>query len=385
MHIAFCAPITYRAFHAYLGSPDDLPDEEYGLTTDLALGYLELGHRLTVVSWSRATPVTRVWQRDNLKVIAVPMRNLSTGLPSLVREMTAQIRAAQPDVVHAHWLYEFADAALTSQVPALITAHDAPWRIAGLERAPYWWYRAAYAQLRVIPRIKTLSTVAPYTQDALRRGCRYRRRMELIPNGVPTGHQADRARAQRLHGHDITLMSISNWSIHKNIPVTLQAFAVVKRHFPAARLILAGNGLGPDQAAHAYALGRNLLSGVEFKGPLPRDQIYELLRDEVDICLHTSREECCCMALLESMSQGVPCVAGQASGGTPWVLDDGSAGVLADIEAPDSVADGVLSLLRDEVAYARISKAAWIRARTTFSFDRIISRYLEVLAEVAHP
>jgi glycosyltransferase involved in cell wall biosynthesis len=91
------------------------------------------------------------------------------------------------------------------------------------------------------------------------------------------------------------------------------------------------------------------------------------------------------MALLESMSQGVPCVAGQASGGTPWVLDDGSAGVLADIEAPDSVADGVLSLLRDEVAYARISKAAWIRARTTFSFDRIISRYLEVLAEVAHP
>jgi glycosyltransferase involved in cell wall biosynthesis len=383
MHIAFCAPITYRAFRAYLGAPDDLPDEIYGLTTDLALAYLELGHRLTVVSWSRAVPVTRVWRRDNLKVIAVPMRNLSTGLPSLVREMTAQIQAAQPDVVHAHWLYEFADAALTSQVPALITAHDAPWRIARLERAPYWWYRAGYAQTRVFPRIETLSTVAPYMLDALRGGCRYSRRLELIPNGIPSCHHADHARSRRIHEDDVTLISISNWSAHKNIPLTLQAFALIKRHYPAARLILVGNGLGPNQDAHDYALKHNLHSGVVFTGPLPRAHIYALMRRESDICVHTSREESFGLAVLESMAQGVPCVAGKASGGIPWLLDDGSAGMLTDIENPASVADGALSLLHNKAAYARISEAGWNRARTTFAFDPIVSRYLEVLTEVA--
>jgi hypothetical protein len=50
--------------------------------------------------------------------------------------MAAQIQAAQPDAVHGYWLYDFANAALTSSVPALITARVAPWRIAVLERAP---------------------------------------------------------------------------------------------------------------------------------------------------------------------------------------------------------------------------------------------------------
>lgn len=384
MHIAFCAPITYRSF-SRLEGPDRLPSEGYGLTTDIAGAYLERGHRVTVVSWSREVRQTTTWEKDAFTLIAVPMRNLSTALPVLVREMASRIRDARPDVVHAHWLYEFADAALTSNVPTLVTAHDAPWRIACLERAPYWWYRAAYAQWRVFPRLRALSAVAPYTQAAIRRDCRYRRRLEMIPNGIPAGRCAEHARSRRIHPHDVTLISISNWSARKNIPVALQAFAAIRREYPAARLILAGNGLGPHQAAHAYALERNLHSGVVFKGPLPRNQIYALLRDEVDICLHSSLEECCCMALLESMSLGVPCVAGQVSGGTPWVLDDGRAGVLTDIADPESVADGVLSLLRDEAAYARISETGWSRALTTFSFDQVVSRYLEVLAEVAHP
>lgn len=382
MHIAFCAPITYRAFSQLEGS-ENLPAEGYGLTTDIAAAYHERGHRVTVVSWSREIRQTAVWKKDSFTLIAVPMRNLSTGLPSLVREMVARIREAQPDVVHAHWLYEFADAALASGVPVLVTAHDAPWRIARLERAPYWWYRAIYAQLRVFTRLRTLSAVAPYTAEAIRRDCRYRRRLEVIPNGIPACHHAARARTRRINSQDIKLISISNWSARKNIPAAIKAFAYIRQEYPTARLILAGNGLGPDQAAHAYAQSQNLHHGIEFKGSLPREQIYALLSDETDICLHTSREECCCMALLESMSLGVPCVAAKGSGGTPWVLDDGRAGVLTDGEDSVAIAHGVLSLLRDDDAYARISETAWNRARTTFSFEQVISRYLEVLAEIA--
>lgn len=383
MHIALCAPVTYRAFQPYLGQLGDLPAEEWGLIADLALAYLERGHRVTIVSWSRAPPPTRVWRGQDLVVIAVSMRNLSTGLPALVREMANWLRNEKPDVVHAHWLYEFADAALGSGIPALVTAHDAPWRIAALQRTLYWWYRAAYAQLRILPRIRILSAVSPYTEEYMRRQCRYRRRLEMIPNGIPARHHAEAPRQRRLHPNNVTVMSISNWSPLKNVPAALQSFALVRKQYPGARLILVGSGLGINEAAQAYAEERELHHGVIFKGTIPRDTVYAMLRNEADIHFHTSREESFSMSLLEAMSQGVPCVAGQASGAPTWILDGSAAGVLADIESPEAVAAAILSLLNDESHYARVSAAAWQRVRTTFAFDRVIDRYIEMLAELA--
>jgi glycosyltransferase involved in cell wall biosynthesis len=383
MHIGFCAPVTYKAFETYLNAPGELPAEEWGLLADIATAYLERGHRVTIVSWSRALPATRVWRGQDLAVIAVPMRNLSTRLPALVREMANWLSNEKPDVVHAHWLYEYADAALGSGIPALVTAHDAPWRIATRQQALYWWYRAAYAQLRVLPRIRFLTAVSPYTEESMRRQCRYRRRLEMIPNGIPARHHAEAPRQRRLHPNNVTLVSISNWSPLKNVPAALQAFALVRKQYPGARLILVGNGLGADEAAQSYAEERELHHGVIFKGAILRDTMYALLRDEADIHLHTSREEACCMAVLESMSQAVPCVAGNASGGIPWMLDGGAAGVLVDIESPEAVAAAILSLLDDEAHYARISAAAWQQVRTIFAFDRVIDRYLEILAELA--
>ena len=41
-------------------------------------------------------------------------------------QLLKAINLAQPDIIHAHWTYEFALAAIKSGLPHLITCHDAP-------------------------------------------------------------------------------------------------------------------------------------------------------------------------------------------------------------------------------------------------------------------
>jgi len=50
------------------------------------------------------------------------------------------------------------------------------------------------------------------------------------------------------------------------------------------------------------------------------------------------------MSLLEAMHAGVPIVGGMHSGGVPWVLANGDAGILVDIRKPPEIARGISRL-----------------------------------------
>ncbi len=383
LHIALCAPVTFAEFSRRLNFSPNALRERCGLTTDLAKGYLARGHRVSIISWSRGVTSTQTWNDDALRLTVVPMRNTSTGLPALVREMATQIRRTNTDVVHAHWLYEFADAALTSKIPCLVTTHDSPWRIASLMRQPYWWYRALYAQFRVLPRIRNLSAVSPYMRNEIRRRCGYRRPIAVIPNAVPSHQAIPIFRRHRLNNVAPTLATISTWDLRKNIPAALRAFALLRRHFPKTKFILIGRGLEEHGPAAQYAARNQLEAGVHFRGALPRHEVLLTLNRETDILLHTSREESFGMVLLEAMSQGVPVIAGRDSGAAAWVLDQGRAGRLTDIEDPKAIASAVTEVLEDPGLYARLSQEGLRRVETTFAFDTVLDQYLEALRETA--
>jgi glycosyltransferase involved in cell wall biosynthesis len=114
-----------------------------------------------------------------------------------------------------------------------------------------------------------------------------------------------------------------------------------------------------------------------FKGILPYREMLDVLEAEADVFVHTTKEESFSMSTLEAMAKGVPVVGGQNSGGVPWLLDNGSAGVLVDINSPSAVATGMIKLVEDVEKYKIVAQRAYQRAVDSFTLDAVVRQYLE--------
>ena len=86
------------------------------------------------------------------------------------------------------------------------------------------------------------------------------------------------------------------------------------------------------------------------------------------------------MAILEGMASGLPLVA-TAVGEVPTVVLDGRTGLLEPAEDVDSLAAGILDLLRDPDKRARFGAAARQRIEDEYSAERMTADYLRVYAE----
>jgi glycosyltransferase involved in cell wall biosynthesis len=88
------------------------------------------------------------------------------------------------------------------------------------------------------------------------------------------------------------------------------------------------------------------------------------------------------MAVLEAMQCGLPILAGEAAGGTPWMLEHGRAGVLVNIKSQTAIAEGLHRILSNGSIAAEISERAYRRARTVFSPDEVASSYVDLYLKV---
>ena len=149
------------------------------------------------------------------------------------------IRASEANVVHAHWTYEFAWAALDSGRPTIVTAHDAP--LTGLRSYPdaYRAVRAAMAYV-VRSRVQTLTAVSPYLASAWRRQTFYRREIPVVPNTVAS--VAGTSNGSKRNNPVPLILDVADNGRLKNIPSLLRAMAKIRRRHPDARLRLVGPG-----------------------------------------------------------------------------------------------------------------------------------------------
>ncbi|WP_030269325.1 glycosyltransferase family 4 protein [Streptomyces sp. NRRL B-24484] len=379
MHIGFTGPISLAPLAGRLGCP---PPVTYAVPyTGLLVGtWLDQGHRVTVYALGE---VERPWVRTAgpLTVVVVPMRAharhylrdfFRVEREALVREM----RARPADVVSAHWTYEFALAAARSGRPAFVTAHDAPLRCAWEEGlSPYRWLRNSLA-LPAVHRATALSGVSPYTARHLRTVLRAPGPVRVIPNGVRlTGMPS--APTPSATAAPVFATVLNGWGPLKNGRAALAAFGLARRSLPAARLLMFGDGFGAEGPAAAWAAGRGLAAGVDFVGPTGHGDLLGRLAAEATVLVHPSRLEACPMILLEAMAVGVPVLGGRRSGAVPWVLDEGRAGVLADVDSPRRLADAMVDLGRDTALRARLATAGRSRVHRHFDLDAVADTYTD--------
>ena len=396
MHIGIAGPLgTSDIEHLLDGDTTHLPREMKGATllVTLIATLIQNGHEVSAYTTDPALLPRRenrvLAKGHNLTVHFVPRRRYSLrpdrGSPGRMLDFFAlerhaladAIRDDRPDIVHAHWTYEFAAAALDTGLPCLVTCHDAPWAILKVHRDLYRLGRLLMAR-SVLRRTQYATVVSPYLIDAIRGMTNAP--LSVVPNPLPdyvfeAGHIRS-ARDFSASPPKIAML-LSGWSPLKNPQVGMLAMAHVRSAYPGAQMHLYGTDFGLGEQAEKWATERNIASSFVFHGWTPHAQTMQELAD-MDLLLHPSVEESFGLTVAEAMALGLPVVAGQSSGAVPWVLGgENGGGMLVDIHSPEQIADAALKILRDASLYERYSAQGHALANARFSSSAVVHSYLE--------
>ena len=390
MHIGIAGPIASADVRHLLDDPEVAMPRGYAgapLMGTLIAELLRRGHRVSAFTLSSDLPLdgsAAVVARGSgfelhccaMRPRARPFNRRRVGrivdLYAFERAgLQRAIAQAQPDVVHAHWSYEFAWAALASGLPHVVTCHDSPFVIArfqrDLRRGAYRWLRAGMAW-HVLRHARRVTTVSPYMVGQLQALCRAP--VSVVPNPIAavTAHGAPAAQSGRRR----VTMAANGWDGQKNGQAALQAFALLAARLPNAELQVFGDDHGEGGTAQRWWRHSGLSANVKFLGAVPHAQLLAALTT-TDVFVHTSLEESFGAVLAEAAAAGVPVVAGAFSGAVPWVVGD--AGRLVDVTRPAEVAVALHDLLVDADERGRLGRIGQQRVRAMFSAEAVADAY----------
>jgi len=398
MHIALVGPVATADLLPLLeGDAATLPAGYAGapMLVTLIAELLERGHRVTAITTSDDLPLD--WRRPgraegaNLAVVYVPMRRRAwrpngwragriVDLYAFeLRGLQHAIEQAAPDVIHAHWSYEFAWAAVRAGLPHVVTCHDSPLRIARISGSPYRWLKAGMAW-HVLKRARRVTTVSPYMLAQVEPLCRVP--VSVVPN--PVSIAAPPSQRPRHRRRPRVIMICNGWVTWKNPEPALRGFALLANRLPDAELVAVGGDFEPGGIAEQWWLAQGLRGRVSFRGPMPHDSVLALLA-ECDVLLHSSLEESFGVVVAEAMAVGLPVVAGADSGAVPWVV--GEAGRLVDVRQPEAIADALECLFADPELAEKCGELGRKRFLEHFGAPTVAAayehEYLAALADAA--
>jgi len=384
--IGLVGPIETASFQDILPPPGDQPYPKGLGGSPVNLMARELyrrGYNLILYSLDRdvKTEVTIKGERLTIHFGPYRRRRALDFFSAEIKYLAQAIQKNPPDILHAHWTYEFTLAAQATKLPHLVTSHDVPFNILKLDHSPYRIIRTLMG-CKAIWKTRYLSAVAPYVAENLKKQLFYRHPIKVIPNGMPDAI-FNRQKPSKPTGSPITFATILvGWSGRKNGEAAIEAFALTRKQLPNCRLMMFGSGHGVNEEAELWAKSKGFHEGIEFVGQLPYDQLIQRISNEVDILVHPALEEAQPMALIEPMAMGIPVIAGQSSGGVPWTLDNGKAGVLVDITQPEQITRAMLRLASDQEERQRVGLAGMALAKQRFHISVVTDAYLQAYQSI---
>jgi N-acetyl-alpha-D-glucosaminyl L-malate synthase BshA len=274
------------------------------------------------------------------------------------------------DVLHVHYAVPHATAAIlaVSMLPrdrrprVVTTLHGTDTTLLG--RDPGYGPAITHA----LELSDAVTTVSRYLEQETR---------ELLAVRRPKVPRRTRAEVRRELGvgDEALVMHSSNLRSFKRIDILLECAARIRPRDSFKLLILAGADFGPF-AGDIRRLG--LEDRIIVRQHVTDIEDY---LQAADIGLFTSDMESFCLSILEAMCFSCPSVAAHV-GGIPEVVVSGESGLLVDPGNADGFARAVELLIADPSRRASLGTAARVRARTLFSADTIVTRYIDLYRRV---
>jgi len=387
MKIGIAGHIWTESLVPFLGDvSDSLPKGYWGapFMATLIGELLKRGHEVVAFTTSTdiSLPVTALSNSKAFTIHYAPARahgylyrNGAWGkaIDSFKQERNGLKKAmleAKTDIIHAHWSYEFALAALDSGIPCLITCHDAPQVV--LRYMPNLYRLVRYFMARnVLKNASSITAVSSYLKDKIKGYTTAE--ISIIPNPLDDKIFGYNFKPHMLNPNSPRIaMVLNGWSTLKNAPPAIMAFSLIRKKLRGATLSIFGADYEASGKAAQWAQNNNLTDGVSFVGQIAHRELL-LQLSEFDLLVHPSLEETFGMSVAEAMALGIPVVGGKYSGAVPWVIGDG--GVLVDVREPKLIEKAVVGLCNDLVRYNATCIKAKDQTLRRFSLKSIVDRY----------
>jgi glycosyltransferase involved in cell wall biosynthesis len=241
---------------------------------------------------------------------------------------------------------------------------------------------------------------------------------EVTKNGIDPEEFSRKPIFSRSSGREKRILYSGAISPHKGIHVLLEAFHKVLHYYPEVKLDIVGSlgnypveetfdandqtsrrkfecyyaknraarlkvklGMASHDAGTYQAYLKSLLYGaaverVNFLGFIPRPELIDLYYRADVFAFPPVWNEGFGLPPLEAMAAGMPAVASR-SGGVVETVMDGRTGFLVEKEDSDSLADALVTLLKDDAAREAMGQAARRRAFESFTWNAIAQNVLE--------
>jgi len=350
------------------------------------------GHAVTVLTHRHRDDLPREERDDGVRIVRAPVAaRVGKALvsPAIVAAALRELEGA--DVLHLHAplvpAVPLSLLATHRRVPILVTYH------CDLRPPPGVIQRLVETVARASQNfaLDRADRVVTYTEDYARNTDSLAERPERVgwvlppvPDPLPGRLSPEETRRSHgIRGRPVILF-LGRFAEEKGLPHLIDAFAEVRRRFPDAALVLAGEKdfvPGETVGERLAPLLADPSSGIVATGLVPPERTTELFEiADVLVLPSTNSTESFGLCQVEAMLCGVPSVASNLPGVRQPVRMTGM-GEISEIGDARDLARQILRVLESPAAY-RKERAA---IRRTFDLDRTVSEYETLYRRIAAP
>jgi len=343
--------------------------------SDLATSLVKFGHKVTVIGVisGMSEDVQCLTTQNGVRLIYVRGRRReklkAISFYSSERKLILrQIALIKPDVIHAHWTYEYALAAQDSGLPHVITVHDEPWEILRNFRNFYRFLRLLVAIRVRIRSSDNFSFVSDYIRTL------WNQRMFgsggiVIPNmnrlAISDSHLSE---------HLGNVITVGNDGRSKNVRSLLEAWEVVLVTNPDLHLHIVGPGLGMGDSLAKKYQHKFGAHQVTWHGSITRGELSDLY-SRCKVLVHPSRHESFGLIYLEAFAANLGIITLAKSGSANEIVGD--AGLILDDDSPQAISGAVLRLTSDHELLDRLTETGKKRL-DLYSPDLVTRMYISL-------
>lgn len=284
--------------------------------------------------------------------------------------------SCQLDILHVHYAVPHATAAILArsmlpeeQRPKVVTTlHGTDTTLLGHDPG----YRPAIRH--ALENADAVTTVSHFLRSETQRLVGVTRPIDVIHNFFaprPPARSREAVRAELGLKEEVMLLHLSNLRPVKRVDLLLEAVARIRPRDAFKLVILAGGDFSP----YLPQLSR---LGIEDK-VMVRNNVFDVedYLQAADLGLYASDSESFCLSILEGMAFATPSVSTRV-GGIPEVVDHDVNGMLVPMGDVDALTRAAELLIHEPRRRAELGRRAEEKARTSFSADVIVARYIQL-------
>lgn len=325
---------------------------------DLSNALQERGHEI-FFALAPDSPVEKLLENvESKNVLLTKMRNALNVFAA--RRIARFVAQNNIEIIHAHIARDYPIAALAAKIsrkPFVLTRHV----LFPLNRLQ------KYALQNVGGIIAPSKAIA----DALRRQNLFSSEsIETIYNGIDLKHFAPTNKEPTA---TFTVGTIGHLAPIKGHDIFVRAAAIIRQKRTDIRFIIVGEDKSKSgenrRALENLIAENNLQNHLELRGWT--DDVRAIL-NQLDLFVSAARSEPFGLVIVEAMAAQIPVVATRSEGATE-IIEDGTSGILVELENSENLAQAILDLADDPSHRNHLANGGRRRVEDCFSLEKMVA------------